>query len=242
MVHTKSITKIIAALGVVAGLGVAALPLASYAANEQTADVDITVTVGGTFSLVAFGTTSNKITLNPDLTSIRSDTASATVVSNITGSYDLYIGTPYSGDYDTTILYNTSVTPTTGADDGVASNYKIPANAGLTAGTAGWAYKFTGATYCNGTGYECVINTTNGIESTLDGAITPDTGWVAPTEFSTCDGTTVHTCTGGRRISQNQTIPNGDGDIYTFSVGAAIGAGTQSGNYEGTLLFYAATN
>ena len=40
---TKNITKIIAGLGVVAGLGIAALPLSSYAANPQNVLVSVTI-------------------------------------------------------------------------------------------------------------------------------------------------------------------------------------------------------
>ena len=41
---TKNITKIIAGLGIVAGLGVAALPLGTYAANPQDVIVRVTIT------------------------------------------------------------------------------------------------------------------------------------------------------------------------------------------------------
>jgi len=45
---TKRITKVIAALGVVAGLGVAALPLGSYAAQDQLVSVIVSASGAGT--------------------------------------------------------------------------------------------------------------------------------------------------------------------------------------------------
>ena len=44
---SKTITKVIAALGVVAGLGVAALPLSSYAATNPDVIISVTVTATG---------------------------------------------------------------------------------------------------------------------------------------------------------------------------------------------------
>lgn len=47
----SKMSKAIAVLGVVAGLGVAALPLSSYAANTSTATADVQVKVGGAISM-----------------------------------------------------------------------------------------------------------------------------------------------------------------------------------------------
>ncbi len=50
---TKKITKVIAVLGVVAGLGVAALPIGSYAAVTDTTDVTVEVEIEETIGSVA---------------------------------------------------------------------------------------------------------------------------------------------------------------------------------------------
>ncbi len=55
----KRITKIIAALGVVAGLGIAALPISSYAAEESSQDVTVRFTINETTGTVAPSCESN---------------------------------------------------------------------------------------------------------------------------------------------------------------------------------------
>ena len=98
----SKITKTIAALGVVAGLGVAALPLASYAADPVSETINVTATVGSTISL---DVTENAIALSPIGGGvIATDTTDATVSTNALGGYKLTAekvsdGNLTSGDY-----------------------------------------------------------------------------------------------------------------------------------------------
>ena len=57
-------TKIMAVFGVAAALGVAALPLASYADNTYSATTDITVSINETFSVTADATVNTSVTNN----------------------------------------------------------------------------------------------------------------------------------------------------------------------------------
>ena len=83
----SKITKTIAALGVVAGLGVAALPLASYAADPDSETITVTANVGSTISL---DVTKKAIALSPIGGGvIATDTTDATVSTNALGGYTL---------------------------------------------------------------------------------------------------------------------------------------------------------
>ncbi len=57
-------TKIMAVFGVAAALGVAALPLASYADNTYSATTDITVSINETFSVTATAAVNTSVTNN----------------------------------------------------------------------------------------------------------------------------------------------------------------------------------
>ena len=115
----SKITKTIAALGVVAGLGVAALPLASYADTKQTitvnAQLDQTLSVGTpTQATVTIPVTNNA--------EVAQGSTSVTVTTNNDGGYTLNIK-----DADGT---------TTLAD----GDNNIPAGK-PTQGVSAWAYK-----------------------------------------------------------------------------------------------------
>jgi hypothetical protein len=242
MVHTKSITKIIAALGVVAGLGVAALPLASYA-DSDSETVQITVTVGGSFTITTFGSTgyqghdtAGAVSLTPALGSPASDTAGARIISNISGTYNMYVGTPYNSSLDTTGLFldgknsgNANVNTETIV--AVTDN-----SANLSSTTAQWGYKFNGA--CNAT---AVTGLTSGCGNTvnLTGAEANDTNWRTPKEFA---DSFANPSTSGRQLSTNVVIPNVLGDDYLVTIGSSISSSLTNGNFKGALMFYAATN
>lgn len=74
----KNITKLIAGLGVVAGLGAAMLPLGSYAASEQ--NVELSVTVGQALSVALSGSTHaiSNMAVNTADTNTMKDTVSVT--------------------------------------------------------------------------------------------------------------------------------------------------------------------
>lgn len=96
----SKITKTIAALGVVAGLGVAALPLASYAADTE--NIQVTANVGSTISLSMAGN-KNSVELDPVTNgAIDSDTVTAQVTTNDTTGYKL------TASATTSTLSNTS--------------------------------------------------------------------------------------------------------------------------------------
>ena len=83
----SKITKTIAALGVVAGLGVAALPLASYAVDTES--IQVTANIGSTISL-SMADSKNAVELTPTVNgAIDSDTVTAQVTTNDTKGYKL---------------------------------------------------------------------------------------------------------------------------------------------------------
>lgn len=83
---SKTITKVIAGLGVVAGFGAAMLPLSSYAVDK---DVTLTVNVGSSIVLDATAPASASLNINAaDLTTMFSD---ITVSTNSTNGYNVKI-------------------------------------------------------------------------------------------------------------------------------------------------------
>ena len=123
----SKITKTIAALGVVAGLGVAALPLASYAVEKNPSTVNLTARLDNSLSLSVTETE-----LAFDLENggaVVKDTTAATVTTNNGKGYDLKIKAGGSG---------TSLT---------SGSYTIPAGEAAQ-GTSAWGYNTDGsATY-----------------------------------------------------------------------------------------------
>ncbi len=81
-------TRIIKALGIVAALGVSTMPLASYAADNATAEATVNVTINEAISMT-IDQTNNSVTLDPN----GSDTASiqhiVKVSTNAKGGYSL---------------------------------------------------------------------------------------------------------------------------------------------------------
>ena len=126
----SKITKTIAALGVVAGLGVAALPLASYAAPGTSNPQDITVTATLEDSL-AMSVTETALTFmienNGDVVK---NSTTATVTTNNASGYNLDIQAK-DGDTDLT----------------ATGDYTIPTGPAAQ-GTSAWGYnKDGGDTY-----------------------------------------------------------------------------------------------
>ena len=129
-------TKFIAAFGIVAGLGIAALPIAS--ASADTSDVEVSVSVDSAISLAMSGTTSISA-LAPNAADLTTMSSTATVSTNDLDGYTL------------TVIDKDTVTALTNANSDT-----IPAaTATPTAGTAGWGVQ-TSEAY---TGMDTGLNT-----------------------------------------------------------------------------------
>ena len=85
----SKITKTIAALGVVAGLGVAALPLASYAATSDSVTVNALVGTSMSVSLDKDSVSLNPTAGNAPVNTEGSQTITATAITNNTNGYKL---------------------------------------------------------------------------------------------------------------------------------------------------------
>lgn len=95
----SKMSKAIVALGVVAGLGVAALPLSSYAYNVSTKDVTVTTEVEGAISIGTDKTTVNLGTLKLNGVAQGENAGTdnkvtVTVTGNSATAYDLKISAP----------------------------------------------------------------------------------------------------------------------------------------------------
>ena len=121
----SKVTKTIAALGVVAGLGVAALPLASYAAEENPSTVNLTARLQDSLSL---NVSKNELSFELENGgAVVTDATAATVTTNSGKGYDLNIKAA-SG--------NGALTSTVGS-------YTIPAGPAAQ-GTSAWGYNTDG--------------------------------------------------------------------------------------------------
>lgn len=123
----SKITKTIAALGVVAGLGVAALPLASYAATDSL-DTPITVTASlvDAISIESSANSINTMSLTAGGSVVDSNQLDITVVTNATNGYTVSIE---DGDEKTALV-------------GTGSNNETIGAANPAQGTSAWGYKF----------------------------------------------------------------------------------------------------
>lgn len=114
-----------AALSVVAGLGVAALPLSSYAADLNTAseNIDVIVNIDNTISM-AVDTNAVEMNLVPGGAAVTDKTVTATVTTNNATGYELYI----RDSDDNTALVS-------------AEGNTIAAGTTLSGNTSAWAYQ-----------------------------------------------------------------------------------------------------
>ncbi len=135
----SKMSNVLAALGVVAALGVAALPLSSYAAESTDGTA---VNENATVKL----TIAKKLSLTLDTTEAdlgdgsQTPSIKATVITNNTNGYDLKIA-----GSTTTGSVKTVLTSGVVADDIIALSAGAAAPAALTAGTSSvWGYTVTG--------------------------------------------------------------------------------------------------
>jgi len=221
---TKVLPKVIAGLGVLAGLSVAALPLTSYAADESAASITITATVDGVCLDVTdsgSSTQSGAIGFGSLSTGINNRVGSPTVIkiagnaSNCGGSatYTSYVGV--DNNAGTTSNANmANLTPGGGAlADSIATGAPV-------AGTTAWGLKVTSAAAgmgSNFSGFAAVPVLGTGNASVL-GAILTDTGAIP--------------------------AAGGTGDTYTLDAQISVADITalNSGTYKADLTFIAAPN
>ena len=116
----SKITKTIAALGVVAGLGVAALPLASYA-DEDSKTINIAATISDS---IAVAVTNGEVGLAVTNSAAPADNSGTPVGINVKSNG--------ANGYTLSLSGNTTL-----ASGGNTIEYGSPA-----AGTSAWAYKF----------------------------------------------------------------------------------------------------
>lgn len=135
----SKMTKTIAALGVVAGLGVAALPLSSYAATTNNpATVDVLATVNGTISMTVADEEINVGTVTPG-GEIASKSTTVTVSTNNEKGYKLEMT-----DSDT----NTNMLQIDANGDPLNGGASIPTGDMSTA-ASGWGYSVDNGTTFN---------------------------------------------------------------------------------------------
>lgn len=159
----SNITKAIAALGVVAGLGVAALPLSSYAA--ETGPVKVTAVVDSTISITANDNEVNLGTVMPG-GPVSTASTSVTVASTATAGYTLVV----KDADENTGLYTTNADGSLNTTAGAFIATGAPAK-----GSTAWGVRkdntvaFTGVTPYSGAGVE--LKKTTG-SATVDGDTT----------------------------------------------------------------------
>jgi len=160
MINSK---KVIAGLGVVAGLGVAMLPLASYAAEAKSgeqvvrAQIDEVFTMTVTSSVDIKSNNTTAVTLNKN--SINNELIhTIEVAGNIYGGYDL---TMSSSTAETSLLYVKDSSKEFGTAARYDSDTKIETKTGVAVGTSAWAYKKK----VNGGSYDSTYNTIKAVSS-----------------------------------------------------------------------------
>ena len=118
----SQINRIVATLGITTALGIASMPIATYAAATDSKNVTVKVNVASVIALSA-DSASTEITMNPNNVNTTGLKTKLTVATNNKNGYKLTVK-----DVDSTTAMTSADTTET-----------IPATAGvLTAGTAGW--------------------------------------------------------------------------------------------------------
>lgn len=141
MVNSKNI---VARLGIIAGLGIAMLPLTTYASDEQNDVMTVSATVGEVFELsvdssvdldgINVAKTINVDVNNSDMTLLHT----AKVTGNLYKGYDL---TMSSVSENTDLKYVKDATAAIDSADRYDTSKKIPTGTTIEAGTSAWGYK-----------------------------------------------------------------------------------------------------
>jgi len=168
---TKTITKVIAALGVVAGLGVAALPLSSYADDIQV-NVEIRTTTGSispdcgtpyaTTAAVAAGVLAESncaITgsSNTGITiGISTSSAALTPSTALTG---------YTTNFETAPTNGSTIPAIT--SQLTSANFTIANIGAINSGAGGWGYQFQVGTTTGGMTINDALLITSGSSTTI---------------------------------------------------------------------------
>lgn len=146
-------TNALIALGVVAGLGAAALPLSSYAADPATDKVGVTLTIEDELTIEADKSTTDKVDLSG---------------TGHTGAVTLTVVTNNQKGYNLGIMGSAATNPTSLTSDlgdqitAVAGTLASPA--ALSATTSEWGYRLADTEadkYAGVTGDNAVIKTTD---------------------------------------------------------------------------------
>lgn len=233
----SKMSKAVAVLGVVAGLGVAAMPLSTYALTAQSEDTIIQATVKDTIALVveanatdaaAFDAATNTLTLSDNLIvngPVASKSVDAVVYANGTTGYTLSIAAKDG---------NTDMVSTT---DSTTNTSKIPAATSFGNGTKGWGFRIA----------TDAANTWRSIaDSTNDNLVITKTGAPAPiaddgTKDLNMTGTGTEAdpfkvATAGTAVKFNHT------ERQTVTFGAAADNTVTPDTYSATVIFTATTN
>ena len=205
-------TKVIAALGVAAGLGIAALPAASFAATTQ--DVPLTVTVPDVLDLEIGSQTGDFITDTTDgieLTPAAGDMSSShTLTAKANGSSTGWNITVASTDteshQETSTLYNAA-----SGGDSIAPYASEKTTAQVTAAaTTGWGIKLANAI----------------------------SGNTSPSVFTT----TGYSYTEGGVVFSGDSPTITAGVTGTVGYGVSVADGAPSGTYKGSITYTIANN
>ena len=212
-------TKIIAALGVAAGLGVAALPAASFAASTVAGEVNVSADVNEAIAMTITGngdstgqgvdvfTPSNATTIDGhsggtayDPENLQSSSSTVSLLPNAadttTATSTIKVYTNAAGGFTLSVKDADSNTALVNGSDSSAT---IPAGATITPGTAAWGYK--------------------------GGSVT---------DFAAISATdeTVYT----------QSTPTSGGQTINMVYGVSTASDQKTGTYSDTIIYTATTN
>jgi len=140
-------TNALIALGVVAGLGAAVLPLSSYAADPATDKVGVTLTIEDELTIEADKSTTDKVDLSG---------------TGHTGAVTLTVVTNNQKGYNLGIMGSAATNPTSLTID--LGDQTLSSPAALITATSEWGYRLAGTEankYAGVTGDNAVIKTTD---------------------------------------------------------------------------------
>lgn len=213
-------TKIVAGLGVAAALGIAAVPVASFAVTDLSGTVDITATIADSFSMTIdtktasqAGTAGNAIDFG-EVAVNSTDTAGSTtlvVTTNIPDGYNLKAFATGAAGHETA-LHNAE------ADADIPGYASLSA---LTAGTAGWGIKVSAVE-------KDVADAGAAAARALNGGVFDGTQYLAPTTA----GAIIDSIAADSISAMHEVT-------YTVDYGIATSANQAAGTYAGQVTYTA---